>query len=133
MRGDVRVRPSREVKTVVADGQVKVSTVKVALADWMVCIPDHHPGHVSWDQYLATQQRPRANSLSIGHGGGAASVRAQRCCRDWCAAGVWAQDDGPLLRPQRQPAPLDLLPDLPHARDQSSRASRSAGDGLTAP
>ena len=63
---------SREVKTVGADGQVKVSTVKVPIEEWRVCILDHHPGYVTWDQYLATQQRLRANSLSIGRGGGAA-------------------------------------------------------------
>jgi DNA invertase Pin-like site-specific DNA recombinase len=62
----------REVKTVTADGTVKTTTVKVALADWAVCIPDHHPGYRTWDQYLAAQQRLRANSLARGQGGGAA-------------------------------------------------------------
>jgi predicted DNA-binding protein (UPF0251 family) len=37
-----------------------------------VCIPEHHPGYVTWQQYLATQQRLRSNSLSPGQGGGAA-------------------------------------------------------------
>jgi hypothetical protein len=63
---------SREVKSVDTEGQVKVSTVKVPIEEWAVCIPDHHPGYVSWDQYLATQQRLRANSLSTGRGGGPA-------------------------------------------------------------
>jgi hypothetical protein len=49
----------REVKTVDADGQVMVSTAKVPIEDWMVCIPDQHPGYVTWDQYLAAQQRLR--------------------------------------------------------------------------
>jgi hypothetical protein len=62
----------REVKTIGADGLVKVSTVKVAIEEWTVCIPEHHPGYVTWEQYLSTQQRLRANSLSIGQGGGAA-------------------------------------------------------------
>jgi hypothetical protein len=63
---------SREVKTVSVQGVVKVSTVKVPMEEWAVCIPDHHPGYVSWDQYLATKQRLRDNSLSVGNGGGAA-------------------------------------------------------------
>lgn len=63
---------SREVKTVDADGHVKVSAVKVPMQEWAVCISDHDPGYVTWDQYLTTQQRLRANSLSIGRGGGAA-------------------------------------------------------------
>jgi hypothetical protein len=27
-----------------ADGQVKISTIKLAMDDWAVCIPEHHPG-----------------------------------------------------------------------------------------
>lgn len=63
---------SRQQKTVVADGQVKVSTVKLDIDDWAVCIPEHHPGYVTWDQYLATQTRLRANARPRGQGGGAA-------------------------------------------------------------
>jgi excisionase family DNA binding protein len=63
---------SREVKTVGADGQVKVSTVKVPMDEWAVCLPGHHPGYVTWEQYLATQARLRANARPRGQGGGAA-------------------------------------------------------------
>ena len=63
---------NRQEKTVERDGQVKISTVKVAMEDWAVCIPEHHPGYVSWDQYLATQDRLRANARPRGQGGGAA-------------------------------------------------------------
>jgi DNA invertase Pin-like site-specific DNA recombinase len=63
---------SRQVKTVGADGRVKVSVVKVPLGEWKVCIPEHHPGYVTWEQYLATQARLRANARPRGEGGGAA-------------------------------------------------------------
>ena len=29
-------------------------SVEVPVEQWSVCIPDHHPGYVSWDEYLAT-------------------------------------------------------------------------------
>ena len=63
---------SRQVKTIVPDGSVKVSVVKVPMAEWKVCIPEHHPGYVTWEQYLATQGRLRANVRPRGEGGGAA-------------------------------------------------------------
>jgi hypothetical protein len=52
---------SRQHISIARDGQVKITTVAVAMQDWQVCLPDHHPGYVSWDQYLDTQARLRAN------------------------------------------------------------------------
>ena len=38
-----------------------------------MCIPDHHPGYISFEQYVANQARLRANwSPPRGEGGGAA-------------------------------------------------------------
>ena len=42
------------------------------MEQWSVCIPDHHPGYVSWDTYLATRERLRANMIVKDEGGGAA-------------------------------------------------------------
>ena len=86
---------SRTVKTVGVDGQVKVSTAKVAMDDWAVCIPEHHPGYVTWEGYLATQKRLRANARPRGQGGGAAReggallqglVRCGKCGRKMMVA-----------------------------------------------
>jgi excisionase family DNA binding protein len=63
---------SRQVKTVGQDGVVKTSVVRVAIEEWRVCIPDHHPGYVTSEQYLETQARLRANARPRGEGGGAA-------------------------------------------------------------
>ena len=63
---------SRQVKTIAPGGSVKTSVVKVPKEEWKVCIPQHHPGYVTWEQYLATQARPRANARPRGEGGGAA-------------------------------------------------------------
>jgi excisionase family DNA binding protein len=64
-------RTSRE-KRVQQDGRVRVRAVEVPMAEWSVCLPDHHPGYVSWDEYLATRERLRANMTCRGEGSGVA-------------------------------------------------------------
>jgi hypothetical protein len=63
---------NRQKTSVGADGQVKVSTIKLEMDDWRVCIQEHHPGYVTWDRYLETRARLRANARPRGEGGGAA-------------------------------------------------------------
>jgi excisionase family DNA binding protein len=81
---------TRQQKSLGPDGRVRVKTVELPLEQWSVCIPDHHPGYVSWDEYLATRERLRANVRPRGEGGGAAReggallqgiVRCGRCGR----------------------------------------------------
>ena len=71
-------------------GGVRVRDVDVPLEEWSVCLPEHHPGYVSWPEYLATRERLRANVRPRGEGGGAARegaallqglVRCGRCGR----------------------------------------------------
>ena len=84
-------------------------------AQWRVCLPDHHPGYVSWPDYLATQDRLRANARGRGEGGGAARegtallqglVRCGRCGRRMMVA------YSGTTRPRR---PLPMLAHLPAA------------------
>lgn len=63
---------TRYEKTVGPGGEVKTRCVTVAMEDWEVCITDHHPGYVSWEEYLATRARLTANARARGQGGGAA-------------------------------------------------------------
>jgi excisionase family DNA binding protein len=81
---------TRTEKYLADDGRVRRRTVDVALEQWSVCIPDHHPGYMSWDEYLAGRERLRANVIRRGEGGGAARegtallqgiVRCGRCGR----------------------------------------------------
>jgi hypothetical protein len=62
----------QQVKTVDAEGRVTISQVKTPIEEWRVLITEHHPGYVSWEQYLATQARLLANARPRGQGGGAA-------------------------------------------------------------
>ena len=48
------------------------ATIDLPLEQWSVCLPEHHPGYVTWDEYLATRERLRANVRPRGEGGGAA-------------------------------------------------------------
>jgi Recombinase zinc beta ribbon domain/Recombinase len=63
---------TRQQKRLVAHGQVQVRTVALPLEQWSVLIPEHHPGYVSWQQYLDTRERLRRNMRPRGEGGGAA-------------------------------------------------------------
>jgi excisionase family DNA binding protein len=63
---------TRQEKALDGEGRVRRRTRELPIEEWSVCIPDHHPGYVSWDSYLATRERLRANVISRGEGGGAA-------------------------------------------------------------
>jgi excisionase family DNA binding protein len=63
---------TRQEKRLDAAGEVKVTTLDVPIEEWSVCLPEHHPGYVSWEEYLATRRRLRSNVRPRGEGGGAA-------------------------------------------------------------
>jgi DNA invertase Pin-like site-specific DNA recombinase len=63
---------TRQWKQLGTDGQVRVRSAELPLEEWSVCLPEHHPGYVSWQQYLATRERLRHNARPRGEGGGAA-------------------------------------------------------------
>jgi excisionase family DNA binding protein len=63
---------TRQEKRLDARGRVQVRTVELPLEQWSVLIPEHHPGYVSWQQYLETRERLRRNVRPRGEGGGAA-------------------------------------------------------------
>jgi DNA invertase Pin-like site-specific DNA recombinase len=54
-------------------GRIVTRERELPREEWEVTIPDHHPGYVSWQTYLANQDRLRANARPPrGQGGGAA-------------------------------------------------------------
>jgi len=63
---------THEEKSIDEQGRVRRRSVELPVEQWSVCLPEHHPGYVTWDQYLATRQRLRANVRPRGEGGGAA-------------------------------------------------------------
>ncbi len=46
-------------------------TVKVAVADWAVCLQAAHPGYIGWEEFMANQRRlaDNVNRYEAGHAG----------------------------------------------------------------
>ena len=46
-------------------------TVKVAIADWAVCLKAAHPGYIGWEEFMANQRRmaDNVNRYEAGHAG----------------------------------------------------------------
>jgi len=42
-------------------GEVRTQSCLMTQDEWRVVIPDHHPGYITWDQFLANRQRLAAN------------------------------------------------------------------------
>ena len=82
-----RKRTERRVEA----GVVRERQRRAPREQWHVCIPEHHPGYISFERYLANQERLRSNwRPPRGEGGGAARegrallqglVRCGRCGR----------------------------------------------------
>jgi excisionase family DNA binding protein len=99
-------RTHRE-KRLDTDGQLQFHTRELPIEEWSVCLPDHHPGYVSWVEYLANRERLRANVRPRGEGGGAAReggallqgvLRCGRCGRRMQVA--YSGKDGRCVRYQ---------------------------------
>ena len=63
---------TRTEKTLAEDGRVRCRRRELPPEEWSVCIRDHHPGYVSWEDYQQTRARLRANVRPRGEGGGGA-------------------------------------------------------------
>ena len=57
-------RRSRQVGS--ADGQGRLSVTELPRDQWEVLIPGHHPGYISWEDYLANQEKLAANRTNAG-------------------------------------------------------------------
>ena len=108
----------RQEKRLDEHGSVRIRCVNVPLEEWSVCLPDHHPGYVSWEEYLATRRRLRANVRPRGEGGGAAREGAALLPGPRALRALWPADAGRLLRHQRQGGPLRVRAGSRPARDR---------------
>jgi DNA invertase Pin-like site-specific DNA recombinase len=63
---------SRQEKRLDERGRVRRRTIELPIEQWSVCLPEHHPGYVSWSEYLQTRERLRSNVIKPREGGGAA-------------------------------------------------------------
>jgi len=56
----------RSRRVVRPDGTITTATVELPRSEWPVLIRDHHPGYISWDTYLANEQRLAKNHTRQG-------------------------------------------------------------------
>ena len=56
----------RSQRTVRPDGTITTRTVELPRSEWAIVIADHHPGYISWEQFLANEQRLAANNNRNG-------------------------------------------------------------------
>ncbi len=81
----------KRTERLVVDGVVRERQRRTPREEWHVCIEGHHPGYITFERYLANQQRLRSNwRPPRGEGGGAARegrallqglIRCGRCGR----------------------------------------------------
>src|SRR2546426_4348403 len=65
-----------EAKTVIVDGRARQShRQKKPLAPWRILLLDTHPGYISWEDFLHTQQLLEANRNRAQDGAGGAAKR----------------------------------------------------------
>jgi DNA invertase Pin-like site-specific DNA recombinase len=52
-------------------GGARSATTKIAVGGWAVCLPAAHPGYISWEEFMANQQRLADNTsrYAAGHAG----------------------------------------------------------------
>src|SRR5438445_3500915 len=70
---------TRQERYLDAAGRVRQRIRYLPRSDWSVLIPDHHPGYITWETYLANQGRIGANTRLEVHHLFAAKVRH----REW--------------------------------------------------
>jgi DNA invertase Pin-like site-specific DNA recombinase len=56
----------RSQRTVRPDGTITTRTVELPRSEWAIVIQDHHPGYISWEQFLSNEQRLAANNNRNG-------------------------------------------------------------------
>ena len=56
----------RSRRVVRPDGAIVTRTVELPRSEWAVVIGDHHEGYISWEQFLANEQRLAANNNRNG-------------------------------------------------------------------
>jgi hypothetical protein len=54
----------RGVKSVSTEGQIQSKVQRQPIQSWLVLIQEHHPGYISWDEYLEHQQMLEQNQTN---------------------------------------------------------------------
>jgi hypothetical protein len=59
----------RELRAMLIDGQVRRRMRKRAQDAWTVCLRDHHPAYIAWEEFMANQRKLQSSgsSSTVGH------------------------------------------------------------------
>src|SRR5664279_4363842 len=68
----------RGVKSISTDGQIESKFQKQPMDSWLVLIQQHHPGYISWDEYLEHQQMLKQNQTNQPEQGSSGVAREGR-------------------------------------------------------
>jgi len=104
-------------------GKVATRTREVPLEEWEVCIPDHHPGFISWETYLANRETLRSNWRAPAGEGGGAPREGRASCRASCAVGGAGGACRSATRPGRDRVTCARGPFSSMGRGAAARAS----------
>jgi DNA invertase Pin-like site-specific DNA recombinase len=53
-------------RQITTQGEVSKHTQRMAMAEWRVNLPSHHEGYISWEEFLANQERLAKNRTNAG-------------------------------------------------------------------
>ena len=56
----------RSRRVVEPDGTITTKTIELPRSEWAVLIRDHHPAYITWEQFLANEQRLAVNNTGKG-------------------------------------------------------------------
>ena len=105
-----RTKSERQID---AGGNIRTRVVELPPEGWEVVIPDHHPGYISWDTYLANQRqfaanRPQRGARPVREGSALLQgiVLCGGCGRPWACLLQFGSIPLPVpLPPRRDPHP----------------------------
>jgi len=91
----------RDEKRLGPDGRMVKRTRELPREEWAVLIPEHHPGFVTWERYVAIQDRLRANWRPPRVTGVVRFAKGRPSSRPGPLRAVRADDAGRLFGHQR--------------------------------
>ena len=117
--------------TVRPDGTITTTITELPRAEWPVVIHDHHPGYISWEQYLANEQRLPRNDTRGGQRpareGAALCQGIVRCGACGRSMSTRYQREGGYYECTHSRADHNATPGCRRSRRPSSTSSSPAG------
>ena len=112
----------RSRRTVRPDGTITTTVTELPRAEWPVLIHDHHPGYISWEQYLANERRLAANDT---RGGQRPAREGAALCQGIVRCGACGRLDVHALPARGRLLRMHPLARRPHTRRPGCRSVKT--------